>query len=932
MSPALTVTFDDQSAKSHRLVGGKGANLGVLAGGGFNVPPGFTVTTEAYVRFLELAELKPRIRDLLSTVQLSDPDALESATASIRRLITDAQMPPTLASEIADRYATLGSNVHVAVRSSGTAEDLAGASFAGLHDSYLDIRGEADVLDAVRRCWASLWSARAVSYRETRGFDHFESPIGVVVQQMIESEVSGVMFSANPMTEATDELVINASWGIGEALVQGLVTPDEFTVQHGDLRTLDRTLGSKQLTMKRDSQSGSGVRTEDTPQALRDVFCLPDGRVRELAGLGREIQAHYGDFPQDIEWAFAGGRFYILQARPITAVNFAWDAEVTLSVPGARLTGDEVWSRGWADEGWTGGVTPLMFSWRAYGWSKGQDDAFRTFGYPELATSVMRMFAYHKGKPYYNAELDRELNVLTCPPPFRAAPQALSRIPKSWQAEAERRPFDYWRWAKMWARVETLTPAVGVFFPKRMAANWSLNPQRDAFFDGLSDTELRSLDDRELKAYVRQQIENEIEFYYAIWTGVLVLFRDEMGFLATLVGMWYDGDNESLLAEILSGTPQQTITQAENKELWDLAQQIRHSATLREVFDTSSDGASFLTAIEGAPDGESFLKSYRAFVAKRGHRGHRDRDIYFTRRAEDPDIDYRFLTSMLSVGETVSPETREAESNRRRNAAIEEACRNIKKKPLGTLKVGLFKTVVNHIHEVIAARDLQRYTIDRSTYAIKKGFMEVARRLLERGELETWRDHYFLTMDELFDLFDGRVNRSLTVSKIAARMKNFDAVDQNEVSLPMFIQRGSALEIDEPEVDDSIEGVYRGRGTSPGTVVGRARVVHSPKELGRVREGEILITNSTDPGWTPVFMVITGIVLETGGLLAHGSLLAREYGFPAVQVERATQLIPDGALISVNGSSGIVTVLPEEEQDVEAVAASESRTDTAISV
>lgn len=283
-----------------------------------------------------------------------------------------------------------------------------------------------------------------------------------------------------------------------------------------------------------------------------------------------------------------------------------------------------------------------------------------------------------------------------------------------------------------------------------------------------------------------------------------------------------------------------------------------------------------------------------------------------SRRAEDPTVDYNFLAPMLSVESTVDPEMREQESNRRREAAINEALENIGKKPLGFLKAALFKKVVTHIHEVIAARDLERYTIDRSTFSIKKGLIEVARRLRERGQLETWRDHYFLTMDELFDVLDRRANPRLVKAKIAARMKNFDAVDQKKAALPMFIKRGAAVPLDEEIVQDT-PGVYRGRGTSPGRVTGRARIVHSPKEIGTVKAGEILITNSTDPGWTSVFMVITGIVLETGGLLAHGALLAREYGFPAVQVERATELIPDGARISVDGNIGIVTVLPEDD-------------------
>ncbi len=918
MTTPLIVRFEHELAVDPSLVGGKGANLGLLTRAGFDVPTGFLITTAAYRTFLESARLTPRIEELLRDANPADASDLETRMQSVRDAIGSAPIPDPLAREIDRGYAALGDRAYVAVRSSGTAEDLAGASFAGLHDTYLDVCGDTDLRDAVKRCWASLWSSRAVSYRHTRGYDHFASPIAVVVQRMVESEVSGVMFTGNPMTAATDELVINASWGLGEAIVQGIVTPDEFTVQHGDLRILDRKLGAKNIEITRDATTSRGTVTRDVPAARRTVFCLPDESVRDLAALGRRIQASYEGFPQDVEWALAGGVFYVLQSRPITAVEFSWDAEVTLSVPGPRLRGDEIWSRGWADEGWTGAVTPLMFSWRAHGWCIGQDHAIQTFGYPELDSSVMRMFVYYKGKPFYSAEMDRDLGVLTCPPPFRAASQALSRVPKSWQAAAENLPFDYLRYLRMWTRVQTLTPKEGIFFPEHMAKDWSNNPERDEYFDGVSDGELRRFDDADLEAYVRGQIRNEVHFYFAIWTGVLILFRDEMGLLGHLVARWYDGPNQNLLADILSGTPAQTITQVENKELWNLARRIRRSAALQEAFE-AHPGAPFFSAIEGSHEGDAFLQDYRAFVKRHGHRGHADRDIYFTRRAEDPTVDYHFLQSMLSVGDTISPDERDLESNRRREAAVAEALGNIRTKPMGSVKAIVFEKIVEHIHGVIAARDLQRYTIDRSTFSIKRGFKEVARRGLERGLLETWRDHYFLTMDELFDLLGGRANLRLSKAKIASRMKNFDAVDQKQAALPMFIRRGALIEFDEERTEDT-PGTYRGRATSPGAVVGRARVVHSPKEISRVKAGDILVANSTDPGWTPVFMVIKGIVLETGGLLAHGVLLAREYGFPAVQVERATQLIPDGALVSVDGNSGLVTLLRDDRSDEPAAA------------
>ena len=327
-----TIWFTDPTAVDHGQVGGKGANLGRLTKSGFVVPPGFVVGTAAYAAHVEGGKgLKATIAEILGSVDYNDAAALDASVAKIRTAITSAAMPAQIAADIAAAYDKLG-DIYVAVRSSGTAEDLAGASFAGLHDTYLDIRGRDNLLDAVKRCWASMWTSRAVFYRQTQGFDHFSSSIAVVVQTMVESEVSGVMFTGNPINTATDQVVITPSYGLGEAIVSGIVTPDEFIVRHDGLKILNRTLGSKAVEIIRNKDTGNGVVHLEVAEERRARFCMSDAQVTELAAIGLRIQEAYQGFPQDIEWAYQGGQFYVLQARPITGVEFSWDAEVTKMV------------------------------------------------------------------------------------------------------------------------------------------------------------------------------------------------------------------------------------------------------------------------------------------------------------------------------------------------------------------------------------------------------------------------------------------------------------------------------------------------------------------------------------------------------------------------------------------------------------------------
>ena len=239
------VTFTDESAAEKRLVGGKGANLGLLTAAAFPVPPGFSVTTEAYEPFLDHGDLDAPIREIVEVLNYENAEKLEQQTAQIRQLISNAEMPADVADRIRELYSTLGNEPYVAVRSSGTAEDMAEASFAGLHDTYLDVVGADAVIDAVKRCWASMWTARATSYRNTLGFDHMQARIAVVVQRMIESEISGVMFTGNPLTARTDEIVINASWGLGEGIVSGILTPDEYTLDGHTMAVKKSVLGQR---------------------------------------------------------------------------------------------------------------------------------------------------------------------------------------------------------------------------------------------------------------------------------------------------------------------------------------------------------------------------------------------------------------------------------------------------------------------------------------------------------------------------------------------------------------------------------------------------------------------------------------------------------------------------------------------------------------
>jgi pyruvate,water dikinase len=330
--------FEDLDRGALAEAGGKGANLGELVCAGLPVPPGFVVTAPAYRALLAADRLGERVATRIAGLAHDDLAALAVASQEIATWIVSAPVPGALRPDLAGAYAALAERVlapggaadpvAVAVRSSATAEDLPSASFAGQQETFLHVHGADAVIGHVQRCWASLWTPQAISYRASMGFDHLSVALAVVVQAMIPAEVAGVMFTANPVSGARDELLISASYGLGEAVVSGSVTPDTFVLSAaGALRS--RTLGSKEIRIVPD---GFGTRAEAVPPAERERFCLSDRQLADLAALAKRVQAHYGA-PQDTEWAFGAGQLHLLQARPITTLASAPPAEAALAEP-----------------------------------------------------------------------------------------------------------------------------------------------------------------------------------------------------------------------------------------------------------------------------------------------------------------------------------------------------------------------------------------------------------------------------------------------------------------------------------------------------------------------------------------------------------------------------------------------------------------------
>ena len=904
MKTTKIVKFGDKDASKHELTGGKGANLGLLTQAGFKVPPGFTVMTNAYAEFILSSGLDTIIEKILGEVKYDNPVQLEACTARIRAAIVETRMPKEMADEISRAYRELGQDIYVAVRSSGTAEDLAGASFAGLHDTYLDICGADDVVDSVKRCWASLWSGRALAYRQDKTFKHTSVQMAVVVQTMVESEVSGVMFTGNPLTTATNEIVINASWGLGEAVVQGIVTPDMYVLKTGSLRVVEQTVGNKTVQIVRD-HAGKGTVEQEVPEHKRKQLTLAEPLLKTLADMGRRVMTFYDDLPQDIEWGIVGNEVHLLQSRPVTGVDFSWDCDIDDAQP-EDDDDDIVWSRTFADDVWTGAITPLFYCWRGMG---GLSVDYRLSAVPlfqnnELAK--MRYVKYYKGEAYVNAKADRIFFGAALP---ASRPGMALKLPPDQREEALKSPFSYLEYAKILLRAKAVRSKTGGPYGwMKILDNYFANRLEEA--KGLPDEQLRWLSDAELKRYISKQKAFEAEYNVDVcFPGMFIYCREMLTLLNLITTKWYDGENQFAYNDLITGTRKVAASVQEHIHLYDMSQLIKNSERLFAEF-AKHPGKDFFAVTKNFDEGKELAVKVDAFLAASGARGHSDRDIYFPRYLDDLGILYRTLDVHLKSDE--DPRVREKTNNDRRDVVMVDIEQNLRRKPLGFFKEEVFKWVLNYVLNFLEYRDNERFFIDNNTYSVRKAYLEVNRRIRERGRLETDRDFWFLSETELYQVLDGYYKPKLISAKIAARMRNFDRFDRKEWAPPKFLYRNRALHFDEG-LSTSVDGqtILRGLPTARGFVKGTARVVKELTQIGRVNPGEILVANSTDPGWTPVFAVISGVVVETGGILCHSSCLAREYGFPAAQVEGAVQLIPDGATITVNGDTGEVRILAD---------------------
>ncbi|MFI6815215.1 PEP/pyruvate-binding domain-containing protein [Nonomuraea sp. NPDC050328] len=858
----LAFTFAEIDASMLADVGGKAANLGELARAGLPVPPGGCLTTEAYRQVAAAAGLT----DLLASP--AAPTGQELA-GQARELLLAAPVPDEVRAAVAGLY----HGGPVAVRSSATAEDLPHASFAGQQDTYLNVVGEREVMTAVRHCWASLWTDRAVAYREANGIEHAAVRLAVVVQDMVDAEVAGVMFTANPVTGRRRELVIDASPGLGEAVVSGAVNPDRFVVFGGEI--LDRHAGDKRLAVR--SLPGGGTERVETSSA---ELCLSDRQVLDLAELGLRVEDHYGS-PQDTEWAIdADGRLWLTQARPITTLY---------PVPDATAPGLRAYLSVNVAQGVLGPLTPLGLS------------AFRLLTSGAAGLFGVPVADRHRGAPAFHVAGERMWLDITPALRSRAGRTVLPRLlavgetragvifdrlagdPRLSLTQHSRRPFlrAVRRFARRvhaprLVRLALTNPRRAHAHARRVEAELA---RRLAVPPG--STPLQRLDHAERILYGTPPVLASI-------APMAVAGYAMLGLAARLSGRSL-GD----LQDVLRSVPDNPTTEMD-LELWRLSTRIEPlgDATAEQLAERFRAGT--------LP--ERTQREVAAFLAKYGHRGVAEIDLGVARWADDPSHIFGVLANYRRAGGSAVPaDELFARGARAAQEAVEQAAAGA-----GRLKGPVVRWALGRARSLVGLREMPKYLAVLTLAGVRSSMFVVGEHLVKEGLLDEAGDVYFLTFPELRAALtepDGGLGHL-----VAERRERYLRERRRRHVPRMLLSDGT-----EPEALAAVaagasasEGVLTGTPASAGTVTGIARVVLDPVGA-HLEPGEILVCPSTDPGWTPLFLTAGGLVMEMGGAMSHGAVVAREYGIPAVVgVPHATERLTSGQRVTVDGATGTV--------------------------
>jgi len=848
------------------VVGGKGAHLGELSRiDGIRVPAGFCVTTHAFRRIVaEAPSIDDRL-DQLSRLNPDDREATRTLSAEIRRTIEGIAVPGDLAAAINQALAPLGEQAAYAVRSSATAEDLPTASFAGQQDTYLNVVGPAAILQHVSRCWASLFTERAVTYRQRNGIDHRKVHMAVVVQQMVFPRAAGILFTADPVTSNRKVASVEASFGLGEALVSGRVNADVFAVRGGEIVT--KAVATKQLAIH--AMPGGGTQDVAIEPERQEQPALTDAQVVRLAQLGRRIEAHFGR-PQDIEWCLVDDDFQVVQSRPITTL---------FPIPAVDDRENHVYV--------------------SVGHQQMMTDAMKPLGLSFWQMTTPRPMAEAAGRLFVDVT-----QVLASPASRANLLEALGRsdplVGDALRTILERDDFirsvpDEGRaWtlpgSGAHAPIET-DPAIVIELIERSQASIAAVKRDIRTTSGSALLDFILADIQELK-----RVQFDPRSLQVIMAGM-----EATWWLNDQLQAWLGEKNA---ADTLAQSVPHNVTAEMGLALLDVADVIRpHPEVVAYLAHVEDDGfLDELAKLEGGSDSRGAIQS---FLDAYGMRCVGEIDITGPRWSERPTTLVPLILGNIRNFEPGAGGRRFEQGRQDALTKEQDVLDRLRALPDGKQKAEEAKRMIDRVRTFNGYREYPKYGMVSRYFVYKQALLEEAERLVQAGVLREEEDIFYLRFEELHDVMRTNHVDDQLIDQRKDAFRSYQALTPPRV----LTSDGEAV-TGAYRRDDVPVGALVGLPVSAGIIEGRARVILDMAQAD-LEPGDILVTAYTDPSWTPLFVAIAGLVTEVGGLMTHGAVIAREYGLPAVVgVVDVTRLISDRQRIRVHGTDGYVEILP----------------------
>jgi rifampicin phosphotransferase len=813
-------------------------------------------------------------------VNANDLDELREFGKRIREYIESLEIPASMQQEIRNAWQSIGENYAYAVRSSATAEDLPSASFAGQQDTYLNIRGEKSLLDAIRKCWASLFTDRAIAYRSKNGFDHRHVYLSVVVQRMVQPEISGILFTADPVNGNRLVTSIDASYGLGEALVSGLVTADLYKVRQGEI--ISKNISSKKVMIE--SVPDGGTIKRDIPEEKQNKQVLTDKQILSLAELGKCIEQHFGS-PQDIEFCVEDGKFFVVQSRPITSLYPLPDIEtevfrVFLSFGHIQMM--------------TEPIKPLGISIFQTIFPFGKEQGSTTSKYILPAggrlfvdpSDLLRYPLARKIIPKILANMDRTMSL---------ALQEVIQWPSFTQISPPKGLSKTVR--------KNISPVIKEVYQNTFRRDPQLAKNRVETYMQAQHTRwkesLSELEGNEQLVKMQELLATSLLSIFQNLFPFIAPFLFTAGLLKKYLHQWVKDDQAF---QKLSQSYEGNITSEMGLAIGDLADELR---TLPDVliYLKNAENATFFEELVKVNGGKQFHQVFHDFLVKFGRRCPGEIDITRPRWRERPTL---LVPAILGHMRSVK-----AGEHRRKFQIGAQEAQDTEKKVLQQLKshpirYRIMKRLIHLYRNLGALREHHKYFLITILDECKKVIMKQAEYLVAKKIILDREDVYYLSLPEIIQLTKGDEVKDLS-QMIQSRKETY--IWQQKSTPPRVMTSEGEVITPTLSSGEFPKNALVGTPVSAGVVQGKARIVYKPEEA-QLHEGEILVAPFTDPGWTPLFQSTIGLVTEVGGLMTHGSVVAREYGIPAVVgVENALEKIKDGQMIRVDGTQGFVEIL-----------------------